>query len=624
MHFNEYEDRQVKILETLENKFLSLNDMEKLYGVSKKTIRSDLKKLNNHFANSAYIHVENGVAKLFIYDYHLFVKAKKKLIEKSVNFSNEKVRILELFDCLMEKNYWKIDDLSEKLFISRSSTIKDLDRLKNILDKYGLGIAGKQNTGIRLRGKEYDIRKFILENDYDYMSLSYELTDEFELELLELLGTFGIFGQNYLQVLKVIRLSINRIRKGFTIDSISENYYKFDNGLISELKKSIKDLLVKSENINPSSLELLYMMTPLMGMRTPLRVKKISAVKVPNSVIDLVDEILQKINNKMDIKVNLGELLEDFTYHIYFLVNRMNLNYEINNPIKDEIKNKYKVAYEMAKISSKVIEEKTNHKISESEMSYLAAYFQLYVGKILNEGSNNKYKLALINSFEISETMILKKMIEQHFPDEFIIDIYDDIRNIKNIEKYDLLISNQQLDIGSYYIYEKDLANCEQVINKINKFKLSIVADFDINNTLNSIIINKVNKELFFFLDGNSYEEDLNYMLNKLIELGMSDEEFKANIFAREEKSTTIFSEEVAFPHAKSNNFIISIGINKKRNPKLIFLVGINSEEDSILLKLYEEIVDIATEEKLLEKINEIESYRDFVESIIKDTNLFR
>lgn len=624
MYWNKYEDRKINILNILENKFVDLKWLENNFNVSNKTLRNDVNYLNDKLIDSAYINIEDGVVKLFIYNYALFIEEKNNIIEKSMKLSNEDIRIMKLFDILLDMNYFRIDDIAEKLYISRSSVVSDIEKLKVILKNYKLDIEGKQNTGIRLSGDEVNIRKFILDNEYSYANLDDQFNSRFYEKLHAMLGFYGIYGHNYEKIKKFINVSIYRYKKGFTINKLNkENNQNFNNEVLNNLKNEINCLIVKEKEYL-SETEIQFIMTPLLGMRTPLKRKKISGIDIPFTINNLVDEIFLNIRKKMDLDVNLGEVLEDFTYHIYFLVNRINLNYEINNPIKNDIKTRYKVAYEMARISSKVIEEKTDKYISESELAYLASYFQLYVGEILDKSKVNKYKIALINGYAISETLILKRMIEDKYNNEFSVEIFDDIRNVLDIKQYDLLISNRNIETNQYFIYEKDLTNFDSIKRKIDKYKISVSSEININNSLNSIIVNKLNKENFFLLNGKNYNEDLNTMLNKLSELGIADENFKDRILKREKVSSTIFSNEVAFPHTSSNELIISLGINHKTQPNLIFLVGVDSSKESTLIRLYDEIASISTNKNIINEVKNIKSYSDFVETIITKTRLFR
>ena len=100
--------------------------------------------------------------------------------------------------------------------------------------------------------------------------------------------------------------------------------------------------------------------------------------------------------------------------------------------------------------------------------------------------------------------------------------------------------------------------------------------------------------------------------------------DFKQKVLEREKKSSTIFSQNVAFPHAKADRLNVALGINEKSYPKLIFLVGLPESLDEVLVKLYDEIVTIANDENLVEKISKIKSYPKLMEFFIKDTNLFR
>lgn len=92
----------------------------------------------------------------------------------------------------------------------------------------------------------------------------------------------------------------------------------------------------------------------------------------------------------------------------------------------------------------------------------------------------------------------------------------------------------------------------------------------------------------------------------------------------RESESSTKFSDQLAFPHVKSNEFILSLGLFPNSQIKVIIIVGIPSDDDTLIINLYDEIVTLATDNDFLNNVYKVKDYRQLMEFIIKDTKLFR
>ena len=140
----------------------------------------------------------------------------------------------------------------------------------------------------------------------------------------------------------------------------------------------------------------------------------------------------------------------------------------------------------------------------------------------------------------------------------------------------------------------------------------------------------------FFVLDKNySYSENVNMMIDILENEGHLDGGFKERIRKREEKSSMIFEDTVAIPHTinyASKNIELALGVvpenmsdKKGKDIKLVFLLGLPEDDgdDTVLVKIYDEIIKIASDKELVEEISKIENYKDLLMYFVKSSDLF-
>ena len=124
-------------------------------------------------------------------------------------------------------------------------------------------------------------------------------------------------------------------------------------------------------------------------------------------------------------------------------------------------------------------------------------------------------------------------------------------------------------------------------------------------------------------------------MIDILENEGHLDSGFKERIRKREEKSSMIFEDTVAFPHTinyASDNIELALGVvpenmedEKGKYIKLVFLLGLPEDDgdDTVLVKIYDEIIKIASDKKLVNEISKIDNYKDLLMYFVKSSNLF-
>lgn len=146
-----------------------------------------------------------------------------------------------------------------------------------------------------------------------------------------------------------------------------------------------------------------------------------------------------------------------------------------------------------------------------------------------------------------------------------------------------------------------------------------------------------LDEEKFFILHSDkSYMENVDYMIDKLYDLSYVDEGFKERIHTRESKSTMVFDEYIALPHAinkETDKIVFSIGVfsddkNHETDSKLkvIFLLAIpdiEEKDDDILVKIYDEIIAISKDKQVVENIAKVKNYRELLLYFIKQDNVF-
>ncbi|MDY3006650.1 PRD domain-containing protein [Anaerococcus sp. AGMB00486] len=621
MIWKKLENRSLYLIELLERKPINEDILLDQLKISKKTLSNDIKQINKKLEHCAFINIKHKEISLYVYDYKRYKKSLNKIRKEEESFNNEKYRLIYIIKNLFENKTVTMGDLSFEMIISKTTLNKDIEKVNKLMDSYNIRIAGRPNVGIGILGEEIDIRNFVIENCYNEIFRQNKDTRLVSEIIRKALSPYLVDEETLDRMKIFLNVSIVRIRNNFYINRLDKDYSYNLKGLIKDIGEDIKNRVEKVIGLKLSDDELKFITVPLRGMRTPLIITSISDIEIGQDIQNLISEIFTSIKRQMDLDVDLGKVTKDFNYHIYFLLNRIKLDYKIDNSLNEEIKKEYRVAYKMAEIAAKVIENKLEKTVNESEKSYLASYFQIYIVEKLDLVNKNAFKIAIFTTDEINDLSLKRKLKAGDINDDLSISIIDDISI--DLSGYDLLITDRDVDTEISQISGKDIYKISKIRERIEDLreKKNMILN---NRFLKSVFLNNLDEEKLFLIKGKDFKKNLYYMLDSLIDKNLVDEDFKERIIKREKISSTIFSRGVAFPHTKSNKLSVALGINEKDYPNLIFLVGVPENLDEVLVKLYDEIVTIANDDKLVEKISKIKSYPKLMEFFIKETELFR
>lgn len=634
------ENRISSILKNIEMQ--SVCSVEKLAGklnVSAKTIRNDIKELNYLLGGYAMISMNKGDCKLIVFDQKGFQEIRNKIFQQDDFFNSPQTRMTYLFWQLINaEEPYLTDDLSEEMKVGRTTAISDLNKLRKIIGKYQLKIKGKANTGLKLVGDELHIRLFILENIYEQLYLNFPLGAEVREKLsdfqkklsLDALG-FGFFYRFFV-------VMIQRIESGHVIQELDEKYMDLYQ---NQAYSIVDEFLDEIENVKAYEIpkeERIFLCISVAGMRTPANTREIEQkISVSEDVADMIIEMLDRIHTELDVTVIANELFDDFVYHIFFMINRLKYGLHIHNPMIDDFKNQYSVAYKMAEIGKEVIEKREGITITEDEMAFLAAYFGVFL--IEQEPEEKRCRIAIVcGSGKIIGRLIenqLKRIFDVEPEFEFFYN-GNFAEHKKNTFDYIVTTTELNLETETPIIFMDEVFDKEYIQKKFHNIKYLADAGHDIRRGIDSLFMNLLDENRFFILNQEkSYDENVRIMAETLMSQGELDTEFADRVEKREKYSTMILNQNIAFPHTRNMLPKLSLALGVYPKPpkekgyeevKLVILLGIpeSMEDDTVLVRLYDEILMIGKDVKVIDKIRSMKSYKELLLYITEENNIFR
>lgn len=434
-----------KILDILKtDEYITASSIAKELEVSEKTVRTRIKLLNDEIENNGAQVISKAR-----FGYKLNITDQKKFDklfsteEKTVYIpDNGKERSEYLLAYLIwHKDYVKADTLCDFLYISKPTLTKSLRTVENILKRYDLEIERKPNYGMKLIGKELDIRRLICDYFIRRNCLVEVTSDHIEKALVKLAGDIRkmlakyevpLSETGFENFVEYVYTACKRMR--------SECYLKNSTEELPEVgirektfAKELAEYLGKEYKCIVTSEEKSYMLLYLSGKRIVGNVVendinfviKEQLDRLALSMLDVIQkEYHMDFRNDFDVRMTLNQ-------HLVPLDVRLRFDIPLHNPMLDEIKSNYSLAYQISCEAAQKLSEYYHKEISEDEIGYIALIFELAIER---EQKGDKSDILVVCSSGKGSSRLLKYKYEQEFS-EYLDHIY--VCDLMGLETFD-------------------------------------------------------------------------------------------------------------------------------------------------------------------------------------------
>lgn len=604
---------------------IKISALASALGVSERTIRNDIKQINQQLKGSASIDGIQGRYSLHIFQTDVFREIYSGIIQTEEFLNSPQNREYYIFGKLMRaEGPMLADELAYEMNIGRTTFMNDLKKLRTTIEPYHLKIIGKTSKGLLLHGTESDIRSFVLEKVYDSVYGKYPLDKEITDAISQVLKAYSFEKNVRESILRFATLMLDRFLTGHYIGELSAKYFNMtarpEFAIVDELVTKLELLLHVTFPIE----ERLFLFLPIAGMRTPADIQNMHAIQLDEKVRLLVEEIFRRIQGEMNIIIECGEFTDEFLYHVMFMLNRLRFRVKLKNPLLEDLREKYPLSFRMAEIASMVISEGYGLEVTEDERGYLAAYFQVF----LTESTLKKkkpFRIAVVcGTGRVTARLVsvqLKKILDSSaeltlFADEKV--------NGDILEQFDIVLTTVELSCSCSrpIIQIHEIFNERELLHKIEKAKYWNQIEIPVLDNNWFVMAGLLDESRFFVFDEKTdYMQALKQMVESLQKKGDIDEEFWERLVLREKKGTMAFDRAIAIPHAlqyAGDKLILAVGVckesftHKKQGIKVIFLIGLpdrEQEEDDLLIRVYDEIITVAQDEDLMNRIAGAKSF---------------
>lgn len=594
-------------------KGLSGNDLSTSLGVTIRTIRSDIKKIN-----------------LFLKDYNIKIRASKKngyyfdesskqlLIKSSLYINRESSpitnndRTIFLLLLLSFSNHpLPLYYLCESMFASESSLYVTLKNAKEMINNHfpNLQIVQPSTSTFELIGDEDAKRNLIsglLSHNSDRTILKqysqyiaekntiYSTT----LELIDIISNvfeahgYFLSGEGIFSFAIDISITFERFYNNHHINLQSKSIAYTENKCFLDLITILEDFF--SNKLDSNEWEYLYKRFISKQFSENTNLSKISSnINVTTLVEDFLNNIFYKYN--IDFR-NEQSLKNKLILHMTTSINRIKFNYYSENPIKYNIRDNHLFLIIVSSELSSLLFATTGLSMNLSELSYIAIYllatFEQNKSKtkvlvVCDHCDSIKYLLlnninSLLNNNILIVDICTSNKLNHYYSIHRDIGLIISSVNISNILKIDLNIPVIQVS-PIFTDMEKKLISqtCffhTNILNESNKINYSyfdkkLFLAIDKNNSIDNIIITffKMNniyindtilKKIRMNLDDSSFNSIYKNTNSILVLPPQTDESFKTKI-------SIIIPNRPLIHNDNKYNILVFVTINKLNNSNL-------------------------------------------------------
>lgn len=634
--------RQRKILQTLlgQDKPITGKYLGKINEVTSRTIRDDIKGLDELISpNGARIKTVMGQGyELTIKDEEHFRNYLQLILGNETFIPKSPMeRIIYLIKrLLLNDNYIKLDDLSDEMYVSKSTIQNDLIEVRKILSKYDIELESRPNYGMKVQGEELQLRFCIAEYLFDRNEKKYSsiidkgLTSLSQSDLDTIYDT--IMSQIDVNNITLSDIAINnlyihiaiackRIKSGNKV-----TIYKADMQEILEKKEyrvaeKIVRIIEEELQIDFPKEETAYIAIHLLG--TKMLTQTNAGDKVVEQVIeDEVSKIVRKALNKIETELQLDisddkELILALNLHLKPAINRFKYDMNIRNPMLEDIKKNYPLAYDAGIIAGLAIENHTRTKIDENEVGYLALHIGAAMERRKLKAGPKRCLIVCASGLGTAQLIFYK--LKSYFGKNLDVVGTTEYYNLQhyNLNDIDFIVTSipiaEKIPVPvvevNAIIGEKDLSKIERVVLDA---KQSFIQYFREDLT-------------FFKKNMGSKKEVLEFLSTTLIDKGLIDHTFIDAIYEREHVAPTSFGNLVAIPHPispKSEVTFLSVCtlekpiIWKDKPVQFICLLSVKKNSMEDLQEMYHILGKIIEDASIVQRLIKVQSYREFTEII--------
>lgn len=570
----------------------------------------------------------------------IFLKGdKEKLIQKfGLTGSSNKVDVepIDMLEILLnETEPILLDDLADKLFISKSTLER---RIQDLKDNFGLeiqstanGIFVDENSPSARKSVSQIIKKYwsptITQDENKRFRYSFELPRSLKKyvsqdildKVQECIFEFGsknnvdINEFEYESLLIHITVAVQRILNKEEIKPIqADQNLKIDNLTINLAK-----LIEQNFDCKLPDSEIAYLNIHILAIKKGYLDQ--DTVETNGLQNDPLVEFLKASLLQYD-----DTLLKNLTVHLRPAIHRSELGITIKNPYKEKIKKSFPYSMDLATQLATKVDKQYNVRLNDDEICYIALHFELFSER--NKSKTNKVQVAVVCSTGYGSAALIKQQLLDKLSNHIeVVQTMSVQELLANGVKADIIITtipinlkegNEKVLRVSPLLTDMDLDLIKKTVDKVRT-----------NNYIEKIFLTLLDKTTIL-IDSkvSSPEEAIKRITEVMHQGGYVDSSMTEAALQRERLSATSLG-NIAIPHGDIKHvvkpnlgiLISKKGINwNKDKVHLVFFIAFNQQVKENMDQIYSYLYDLIQDKKKIQELVKAET-PDKVVKIITD-----
>ena len=611
--------RKKKIMELLiiHSEGMTGEDIARHIGVSSRTIRSDMKKLQERLQSfkSKIIAAPNK-------GYRLETKEPREML---LQISDESKTQVGMFQSVSQQNYIIgrffvacLDDdsvtqmhLAEEMHVGISTIKKNLSETRQKLEEWNLTLEQYKTEGLRISGEEGNIRSFVVDylqdvenplvkdrifsqtSDVQYQDMLLNISDVRNLP-------FTDTAQHNLIV--QVALSVLRSQRGHTLIITSSLAQKLEVSFENDTAKKIANRIHEKLSIDLPFSEVFYLTQCLLtGKKFHDGEKGLN----DDHVRQLVETILDRVDEKFGLDFSDDSYLkEGLMLHLRIAIARVQFHMTIRNELLETVKHDYPVPFQISVYAAKVVSDIEGVQFNENEIGYIALHFGAAMSRNSMMDLDEVKRVYIVCSAGLGVSMLLKAKVREHFRNSIqVVDVLPAYKVTQDVvDDADFIFSTVPLQVQSPKILSVNHMLQKEDIDKIQRVVFHRQDDVGSDDLMRAFFHSN---SFFLHKKFKTRDECLEFLTDQAVKAGYMDVQSKQSVFEREQLSSTAVGNLAALPHAMDTEHVksnISVLTLQKPIPwgdmqvQIIFLLTIEQEKsalwEKVFLRLYHFIKD--------------------------------
>ena len=349
---------------------------------------------------------------------------------------------------------------------------------------------------------------------------------------------------------------------------------------------------------------------------------------VGDNIIELIDKYVEDINNIYMVDLSSKAFKTPFTLHLKNLLLRAQSGKYTSNPMAETIKNNSPLIFDIAIYISLDLAERFNIKINEDETAFLA----MHIGSEIERQADNKDKIPVAilcpNYHNMADQITNSLML--NFGNQLNM-----VGSIHNENDFYTLNNPVSILFTTIPVTTKIInTNTNEPLDVVLISPLNLKSQFSIiqNAILQAqekyrdrklkVKFNDFFEQSLFVVDSKlkNKKQVLTKLCDCLLVQNYVDTNFEESVYKRENAAGTAFG-NVAIPHSIEMNAIktsIAVAISKEgiqwnsNIVHIVLLLAINKADRRSFRALYESLISLFSEDKVIQEIRNCTSFDEF------------